>query len=112
MSKAQTNAMPTNPNPGPTGHYAAVNGLQMYYEIHGTGRPLVLIHGGGSTIDSTFGRILPEFAKNHQVIAVELQAHGHTRDIDRSLSFEQDADDVATLLAQLHIAKADIMGFS
>ncbi len=84
----------------------------MYYEIHGIGRPLVLIHGGGSTIKFTFGRILPDLAKTHQVIAVELQAHGHTRDINRPLSFEQDADDVAALLKQLHIEKADFMGFS
>jgi pimeloyl-ACP methyl ester carboxylesterase len=95
-----------------TGHYAAVNGLKMYYEIHGQGKPLVLLHGGGSTIESTYGRILPQFAKTHQVIAIELQAHGRTADIDRPLSFEQDADDVAALLQQLHIAKADIMGFS
>ena len=65
----------------------------MYYEIHGRGKPLVLLHGGGSTIVSTFGRILPELAKTHEVIAVELQAHGRTPDIDRPLSFEQDADD-------------------
>lgn len=96
----------------PTGHYAPVNGLRMYYEIHGSGRPLVLLHGGGSTIVSTFGRILPQLAKTHQVIAVELQAHGHTPDIDRPLSFEQDADDVAALLRQLGIEKADVMGFS
>ena len=96
----------------PTGHYALVNGLKMYYEIHGSGRPLVLLHGGGSTILSTFGRILPELAKMHRVIAVELQAHGHTPDIDRPLSFEQDADDVAALLKQLNIEKADVMGFS
>src|ERR1700737_3840220 len=95
-----------------TGQYVTVNGLKMYYEIHGSGRPLVLLHGGGSTIISTFGRILPELAKTHRVIAVELQAHGHTKDIDRPLSFEQDADDVAALLKQLHIEKADIMGFS
>src|SRR5437773_7072631 len=89
------------------GRYAAVNGLNLYYEIHGSGRPLVLLHGGGSTIGTTFGRILPDLAKTHQVIAVELQAHGHTRDIDRPLSFEQDADDVAALLKQLHIEKVD-----
>jgi len=92
--------------------YAPVNGLKMYYEIHGSGKPLVLLHGGGSTMLSTFGRILPELAKTHRVIAVELQAHGHTLDIDRPLSFEQDADDVAALLEQLHIEKADFMGFS
>lgn len=95
-----------------TSGYAAVNGLKMYYEIHGTGSPLVLIHGGGSTIYTTFGRVLHEFAKTHKVIAVEMQAHGHTADIDRPLSFEQDADDIAALLKELHIDKADIFGFS
>jgi pimeloyl-ACP methyl ester carboxylesterase len=92
--------------------YASVNGLKMYYEIHGSGFPLVLIHGGGSTIQTSFGRVLDSFAKNHKVIAVEMQAHGHTADIDRPLSFEQDADDVAELLKQLNISKADIFGFS
>jgi pimeloyl-ACP methyl ester carboxylesterase len=95
-----------------SGLFAEVNGLNMYYEIHGSGMPMVLIHGGGSTIDSTFGRLLSEFAKKRQVIAVELQAHGHTKDIDRPLSFEQDADDVAELLRQLKITKADFMGSS
>lgn len=94
------------------GHYAAVNGLKLYYELHGNGSPLVLLHGGGSTIGTTYGRILPELAKKYQVIAIELQAHGHTADIDRPLSFEQDADDVAALLGQLHIRKASFMGFS
>ena len=92
--------------------YAAVNGLKMYYEIHGTGAPLVLIHGGGSTLQTTFGRVLHDFAKTHKVIAVEMQAHGHTADIDRPLSFQQDADDIAALLRQLNIDKADIFGFS
>jgi pimeloyl-ACP methyl ester carboxylesterase len=95
-----------------TSGYALVNGLKMYYEIHGAGTPLVLIHGGGSTINSTFGRVLQQFAKTHRVIAVEMQAHGHTADIDRPLSFEQDADDVAALLKYLNIDKADIFGFS
>lgn len=95
-----------------TGRYANVNALKMYYEVHGDGFPLVLIHGGGSTIGTTFGRILPQLAKTHKVIAVEIQAHGHTADIDRPLSFEQDADDVAELLKQLHISKADVFGFS
>lgn len=94
------------------GNYANVNGLKMYYEIYGTGEPLVLLHGGGSTIYTTFGRILPELAKTHKVIAIELQAHGHTGDRDTPESFEQDANDVATLLKQLNIAKADIFGFS
>jgi pimeloyl-ACP methyl ester carboxylesterase len=94
------------------GKYANVNGLKMYYEVHGDGFPLVLVHGGGSTIGTTFGRILPALAKNHKVIAVEMQAHGHTVDIDRPLSFEQDADDIGELLKQLRISKADIFGFS
>jgi pimeloyl-ACP methyl ester carboxylesterase len=92
--------------------YAPVNGLKLYYEIHGTGMPLVLIHGGGSTIQTTFGRVLNDFAKAHKVIAVEMQAHGHTADIDRLLSFEQDADDIAALLNYLKIEKANIFGFS
>jgi pimeloyl-ACP methyl ester carboxylesterase len=101
-----------NPQHPQIGRYATVNGLKMYCEIHGSGKPLVLLHGGGSTIMSTFGRILPELAKKHPVIAIELQAHGHTPDIDRPLSFEQDADDVDALLKQLTIEKADLMGFS
>ena len=92
--------------------YAAVNGINMYYEIHGRGTPLVLIHGGGSTIETSFGKILPLLAPHYKVIAVELQAHGHTNDRDRAESFEQDADDVAALLQFLKINKAHILGFS
>jgi pimeloyl-ACP methyl ester carboxylesterase len=92
--------------------YAAVNNIKMYYEIHGTGYPLVLIHGGGSTIQTTFGRILPVLAKTHLVIAVEMQAHGRTSDRDAPESFEQDANDIAELLTQLNIKHADIFGFS
>ena len=92
--------------------YSEVNGLKMYYEIYGQGKPFVLIHGGGSTIQSNFGKVIPLFAKNRQVIAVELQAHGRTSDRNTDLSFEQDADDVATLLKNLKIDKADFLGFS
>lgn len=92
--------------------YAAINGLHMYYEIHGQGQPLVLIHGGGSTIETTFGRIIPLLSKNRQIIAMELQAHGHTNDRDADLSFEQDADDIAALLQELKIEQADFLGFS
>jgi len=92
--------------------YAPVNGLNMYYEIHGDGLPLVLIHGGGSTIQTSFGKILPLLAEHYKVIAVELQAHGHTSDRDSAESFEQDANDVAALLSYLKINKANILGFS
>jgi pimeloyl-ACP methyl ester carboxylesterase len=92
--------------------YSEVNGLKMYYEIYGQGKPLVLLHGGGSTIQTTFGRVIPMLAKNRQVIGVELQAHGRTDDRDTGISFEQDADDVAGLLKNLNIQKADIFGFS
>ena len=94
------------------GQYADVNGIRMYYETHGAGSPLVLIHGGGSTIQTTFAEIMPMLARKHRVIAVELQAHGRTSDRRTPETFEQDADDVAELLRQLNVAKADILGFS
>lgn len=92
--------------------FSDVNGLKMYYEIYGSGEPLVLIHGGGSTINSTFGRVIPEFSTRFKVIAVELQAHGRTSDRDADLNFEQDADDVAQLLRNMKIGKASFFGFS
>ncbi|WP_215225819.1 alpha/beta fold hydrolase [Echinicola shivajiensis] len=92
--------------------YSEVNGLKMYYEIYGQGKPLVLIHGGGSTIQSNFEKVIPLFAKNRKVIAVELQAHGRTSDRNADLSFEQDADDIALLLEKLSVDKADFFGFS
>lgn len=92
--------------------YASVNGLDMYYEIHGTGRPLVLLHGALSAIGTSFGKLLPSLTRTRQVIAVEQQAHGHTADIDRPLSIEQMADDTAALLRHLGIEKADIFGWS
>lgn len=92
--------------------YSEVNGLKMYYEIYGQGKPLVLIHGGGSTIQTSFGRIIPPLARQRQIIGVELQTHGRTNDRNTDLSFEQDAEDVAALLKNLQLDKADFFGFS
>ncbi|MDP8932049.1 MAG: alpha/beta hydrolase [Actinomycetota bacterium] len=92
--------------------YAPVNGLNMYYEIHGAGRPLVLLHGALSAVGTSFGKILPSLAQTRQVIAVELQAHGRTADIDRPLSYEQMADDTAALLRHIGIDDADFFGWS
>lgn len=93
---------------------AQIRGISLYYEIHGRtdGVPLVLLHGGGSTIDSTWGRVLPIFAAHRRVIALEEQAHGRTSDRDAPLTFESSADDVAALLQVLKVDKADLMGFS
>jgi pimeloyl-ACP methyl ester carboxylesterase len=93
------------------GNYASVNGLEMYYEIHGEGEPLVVLHGAYMSI-VTMGEIVPRLAETRQVIAVELQGHGRTADIDRPFSYEQMADDVAALLPQIGIDKADFFGFS
>lgn len=105
-------AAPCTPAQSDCSGYAEVNGLHMYYEIHGHGQPLLLIHGGGSTISTSFGRVLPAFSRRHQVIAVELQAHGHSGDRDAPESFRQDADDIAALLQQLGVVSADVLGFS
>ncbi len=91
--------------------YAPVNGLRMYYEIHGTGAPLVVLHGSFMTIE-LMGALIPELAKTRQVIAIEFQAHGHTADIDRPITYENLADDIAELLRYLGIARADIYGYS
>ncbi len=94
--------------------YAPVNGLQMYYEIHGSGdgTPLVLIHGAFSAIGTSFGALLPGLATGRQVIGVDLQAHGRTADIDRPLRLELLADDIAALLQYLNIEQADLFGYS
>ena len=96
------------------GAYADVNGIRMYYETYGPERgvPLVLLHGGGSTIDVTWGRILPVLARDRRVIAVEEQAHGRTSDRNAPVRFETSADDIAALLQHLKIEQADIFGFS
>jgi pimeloyl-ACP methyl ester carboxylesterase len=93
------------------GSYAEVNGLNMYYEIHGTGEPLVVLHGAYMTIDA-MGEVVPSLAESRQVIAVELQGHGRTADIDRPLTYEQMADDTAALLRHVGIERADIFGYS
>jgi pimeloyl-ACP methyl ester carboxylesterase len=92
--------------------YAPVNSLELYYEIHGSGRPLVLLHGGLLTIGLNWGPMLEPLAATRQVIAVELQGHGHTADSDRAMTIEALAGDVVELLDQLGIAEADLFGFS
>jgi len=94
--------------------YAPVNGLSLYYEVHGDagGTPLVLLHGGGSTIETSFGRLLPELVRTRRVIAFEQQGHGHTADVERPFSFEQSAEDTAALLAWLGVPRADVFGYS
>jgi pimeloyl-ACP methyl ester carboxylesterase len=91
--------------------YAPVNGLQLYYEVYGEGKPLILIHGGFGTTQM-FGENLPLLAAGRQVIAVELQGHGHTADIERPLRFENLGDDIAALITYLGLGQADVMGFS
>jgi pimeloyl-ACP methyl ester carboxylesterase len=92
--------------------YRAVNGLKMYYEVHGQGPPLVLLHGGTATVATSFGERIPTFAKTRKVIAPEQMGHGHTGDGDRPLSYQQMADDTAALLAQLGVERADVYGRS
>jgi len=91
--------------------YAPADGLKMYYEIHGNGEPLILIHGGLGSTDM-FAEIIPELSKEREVIAVDLQGHGRTADIDRPMSFQALADDIAALIRHLGIQKADVMGYS
>lgn len=107
LPKQRESAMNTQPNSG----YASVNGLELYYEIHGTGEPLVMLHGGIAASEA-FGENLPLLAQSRQVIAVHLQGHGNTRDIDRPLRYELMADDVAGLIRHLGLEKADVMGYS
>jgi len=94
-----------------TSGYAPVNGLRMYYEVHGTGQPLVLLHGGAGTIEM-FGEVLGLLSEGRQVVAPELQGHGRTADIDRPLRYDSMADDIAALIGHLHLGKADVMGYS
>ena len=95
--------------------YIPVNGLQMYYEVHGErseGLPIVLLHGAFSGIGTSFGKILPGLSQSRQVVGFELQAHGRTADIDRPLTLEGMADDVAEAIRNLGLTQADILGYS
>jgi pimeloyl-ACP methyl ester carboxylesterase len=113
-SPAKDTAMPTDHRSPASSGRLPIRGLEMYYEVHGAGdgAPLVVVPGGGSTIDATYGRLLPHLARHRRVIAVEEQAHGRTSDRGRPSSFEDSADDIAALLGQLGVARADVMGFS
>jgi pimeloyl-ACP methyl ester carboxylesterase len=93
------------------GQYAEVNGINLYFETHGTGRPLVLLHGGLGS-GEMFGPILPTLAEDHQVIAVDLQGHGRTADIDRPIDIRLMADDIAALIDYLGLDKPDVVGYS
>ena len=94
-----------------TGEYADVNGIILYYETHGSGRPMILLHGGLGS-GEMFGPIIRTLAESHQVIAVDLQGHGRTADIDRPLDIRLMADDIAALIDHLELDKADIVGYS
>jgi pimeloyl-ACP methyl ester carboxylesterase len=94
-----------------TGQYADVNGLKLYYETHGAGRPLILLHGGLMS-GETFGPVLPLLAARHQVVAVDLQGHGRTADIDRPIDVRLMADDIAALIDHLRLEKPDLVGYS
>ncbi|MGN6177394.1 MAG: alpha/beta fold hydrolase [Streptosporangiaceae bacterium] len=94
-----------------TGQYAQVNGINLYYETHGAGRPLILLHGGLGS-GEMFGPILPTLAERHQVIAVDLQGHGRTADIDRPIDIRLMADDIAALIDHLGLDKPDLAGYS
>jgi pimeloyl-ACP methyl ester carboxylesterase len=101
---------PTTETTG-TGQYADVNGINLYYETHGSGRPLILLHGGLGA-GEMFGPIIPALTEVHQVITVDLQGHGRTADIDRPLDIRLMADDIAALIEHLGLAKPDLLGYS
>jgi pimeloyl-ACP methyl ester carboxylesterase len=94
-----------------TGQYAEVNGINLYYEIHGSGRPLILLHGGLGS-GEMFGPVLPQLAERHQVVAVDLQGHGRTADIDRPIDVRLMAGDIAALIDHLQLTKPDVVGYS
>jgi pimeloyl-ACP methyl ester carboxylesterase len=112
MSETGRAMTKTTETPHVSTGYTPVNGLNMYYEIHGEGQPLVLLHGAFSAIGTSFQHVLPGLAKTRQVIGLEMQAHGRTADIDRPLSPEQMADDTVPALEHLGIENADFFGYT
>ncbi len=100
----------TSSAPG-TGQYAQVNGINLYFETHGSGRPLILLHGGLGS-GEMFGPILPALTERHQVIAPDLQGHGRTADIDRPIDIRFMADDIAALIDHLGLDRPDVVGYS
>jgi pimeloyl-ACP methyl ester carboxylesterase len=96
----------------PTSGYAPVNGINMYYEVHGNGEPVVLLHGAFMTITNNWAGWISELSKTRKVIAVEMQGHGRTADVPREITYENLADDVAALLDHLEIPRADLIGYS
>src|ERR1700761_2769281 len=104
-----SNAQQTKPS---SSGYAPVNGIKVYYEVYGEGRPVILLHGAFMTIDGNWGEMIPELSKTRKVIAVEMQGHGHTPYSDRKLSFPNLASDIDGVLNHLKIDSADIVGYS
>src|SRR5260370_27120217 len=94
-----------------SGQYAEVNGINLYYEIHGSGQPLILLHGGLGS-GEMFGPVLTLLAERHQVVAVDLQGHGRTADIDRPIDIRLMAGDIAALIGHLGLATPDVVGYS
>jgi len=109
FTASQSNGQQTKPSQS---GYAPVNGIKIYYEVYGEGRPIVLLHGAFMTIESNWGQMIPELAKSRKVIAIEMQGHGHTQYSDRKLSHATMASDVEGVMDYLKIDSADVVGYS
>ena len=112
MTLVATNASAQQRHSPPVTGYAPVNGVNMYYEIHGSGEPVVLLHGAFMTITNNWTGWIAELSKTRKVIAIEMQGHGRTADVPREITYANLADDVAALLDYLKIPRADLMGYS
>jgi pimeloyl-ACP methyl ester carboxylesterase len=112
INSTMAQTTPTKQTSSRQSGYASVNGLKMYYEIHGDGEPLVLLHGSFMTIDMNWSALIPELSKIRKVIAVEMQGHGRTADIKRSFSYDALASDVAELIKHLNLDSAEVLGYS